>query len=71
MLKNISKKIVKIYLFSGYPRSMRDTKEYLETVGRLDGVILLNWTEKTLQTQVDAQRAMRAKARLVSRHLTS
>ena len=33
---------------------MRDTKEYLETVGRLDGVILLNWTEKTLQTQVDA-----------------
>ena len=33
---------------------MRDTKEYFETVGRLDGVILLNWTEKTLQTQVDA-----------------
>ncbi|XP_023340810.1 adenylate kinase isoenzyme 5 [Eurytemora carolleeae] len=41
------------FLVSGYPRSMRDTKEYLETVGRLDGVILLNWTEKTLQTQIE------------------
>ena len=28
--------------------------EYLETVGKLDGVILLNWKERTLSTQVAA-----------------
>jgi hypothetical protein len=29
-----------------------DTVEYLNQVGRLDGVILLNWSEDTLIKQV-------------------
>ena len=33
---------------------MRDTGEYLESVGRVDGVMLLNWKEKTLERQVSA-----------------
>ena len=38
----------------GFPRNMRDTGEYLESVGRVDGVMLLNWKEKTLERQVSA-----------------
>jgi hypothetical protein len=38
--------------FLGFPRNMADTGEYLEQVGRLDGVILLNWTEDKLIKQV-------------------
>ena len=33
---------------------MMDTGEYLEQVGRLDGVILLNWSEEKLIKQVQA-----------------
>ena len=36
----------------GFPRNMVDTVEYLNQVGRLDGVILLNWSEDTLIKQV-------------------
>ena len=39
-------------LDTGYPRNMRDTGEYLESVGRLDGVIHINWQEDTLAKQV-------------------
>jgi hypothetical protein len=31
---------------------MVDAGEYLEQVGRLDGVVLLNWSEDTLIKQV-------------------
>ena len=43
----------------GYPRNMRDTGEYLESVGRLDGVILLNWKEKTLERQAGLHREVK------------
>ena len=33
---------------AGYPRNMEDTVDYLARVGRLDGVILLNWPIDTL-----------------------
>ena len=33
----------------GYPTSMRDTSEFLELVGRVDGVILINWHLYTLE----------------------
>ena len=36
----------------GYPRSMRDTSEYLELIGRLDAVILINWHLYTLERQI-------------------
>ena len=39
---------------TGFPRNMMDTGEYLEQVGRLDGVILLNWSEEKLIKQVQA-----------------
>ena len=32
---------------------MRDTSEYLELVGRVDGVILLNWHLNTLERQIE------------------
>jgi hypothetical protein len=39
----------------GFPRNMVDTVEYLNQVGRLDGVILLNWSEDTLIKQVQIE----------------
>lgn len=41
------------FVISGYPRNMRDTSEYLELVGRVDGVILLNWHLNTLERQIE------------------
>ena len=41
-----------IYFLPGYPRSMRDTSEYLELIGRLDAVILINWHLYTLERQI-------------------
>ena len=32
---------------------MRDVSEYLELIGKVDGVILLNWREETLQRQIE------------------
>ena len=36
-------------VISGYPTSMRDTSEFLDLVGRVDGVILINWHLYTLE----------------------
>lgn len=44
--------VYNIYLLPGYPRSMRDTSEYLELIGRLDAVILINWHLYTLERQI-------------------
>ncbi len=44
---------VKALLVSGYPRSLKDATLYLETVGRADGVILLNWTQSRLERQIE------------------
>lgn len=41
------------FLVSGYPRNMRDTSEYLELLGKIDGVILLNWHLQTLERQIE------------------
>ena len=49
---NLKSFIYIIWSHLGYPRNMRDTGEYLESVGRLDGVIYLNWKEETLAKQV-------------------
>ena len=32
---------------------MRDTSEYLELLGKIDGVILLNWHLQTLERQIE------------------
>ena len=40
------------FIISGYPRSMRDTSEYLELFGRVDAVILINWHLYTLERQI-------------------
>ena len=39
-------------MMAGYPRSMRDTSEYLELVGRVDAVVLINWHLYTLERQI-------------------
>ena len=41
------------YVVSGYPRNMRDVADYLEKIGRLDGVILLDWLDITLERQIE------------------
>ncbi len=41
------------FLISGYPRHMGDVQDYLEHIGRVDGVILLNWHEGALSTQIE------------------
>ena len=40
-------------IISGYPRSSSDLWHYLEHVGRIDGVILLNWHEEAVQAQIE------------------
>merc|ERR1719411_1713601 len=40
------------FVITGYPTSMRDTSEFLELVGRVDGVILINWHLYTLERQI-------------------
>lgn len=40
------------FVVSGYPTSMRDTSEFLDLVGRVDGVILINWHLYTLERQI-------------------
>ena len=40
------------FIISGYPRSMRDTSEYLELFGRVDAVVLINWHLYTLERQI-------------------
>ena len=44
-----SKPQAKGFVISGYPTSMRDTSHFLELVGRVDGVILINWHLYTLE----------------------
>lgn len=39
-------------VYSGYPRSMRDTSEYLELFGHIDAVVLINWHLYTLERQI-------------------
>ena len=40
-------------IISGYPRSSADLWHYLDHIGRVDGVILLNWREENVQAQID------------------
>lgn len=40
------------FIVSGYPRSMRDTSEYLELFGHIDAVVLINWHLYTLERQI-------------------
>ncbi|QQP56320.1 Adenylate kinase isoenzyme 5like, partial [Caligus rogercresseyi] len=40
------------YLISGYPRNMNDLGLYLERIGRVDGVVFINWHEVSLQHQI-------------------
>ncbi|XP_040574903.1 adenylate kinase isoenzyme 5 [Lepeophtheirus salmonis] len=42
----------KCYLISGYPRNMNDLGFYLEKIGRVDGVIFINWHESSLENQI-------------------
>lgn len=44
---------MKGFIISGYPRNMRDVADYLERVGRCDGVILINWQDDTLSQQIE------------------
>ncbi len=48
-----AKKDVYGYLVSGYPRHLRDVAVYSEKIGRIDGVILLNWTLVSLERQIE------------------
>jgi adenylate kinase len=41
------------YIISGFPRNMADLHLYLEHIGRVDGVILLNWHEAALSSQIE------------------
>ena len=41
------------FIISGFPRDSIDLTTYLERVGRVDGVILLNWHESAILTQID------------------
>ncbi|KAL0274363.1 UNVERIFIED_CONTAM: hypothetical protein PYX00_006810 [Menopon gallinae] len=43
----------KTYLVSGYPRSMRDVVEYAEKIQVVNGVILVAWSQKVLERQID------------------
>ncbi|XP_020716407.1 adenylate kinase isoenzyme 5 [Ceratitis capitata] len=43
----------KVYLISGFPRSMRDVVEYSEKIQVVNGVILISWRKSILQKQID------------------
>ncbi|XP_066582950.1 adenylate kinase isoenzyme 5 isoform X2 [Prorops nasuta] len=43
----------KVFLVSGYPRSMRDVVEYAEKIKIVNGVILVSWRQEVLERQID------------------
>ncbi|CAB3371923.1 Hypothetical predicted protein [Cloeon dipterum] len=43
----------KVYLVSGFPRSMRDMAEYTDKIQVLNGAVLLSWRQKVLARQVE------------------
>ncbi|KAF4519864.1 hypothetical protein B566_EDAN005202 [Ephemera danica] len=43
----------KVYLISGFPRSMRDMAEYSDKIQVLSGAVLLSWRQKVLTRQVE------------------
>ncbi|XP_059471131.1 adenylate kinase isoenzyme 5 [Neocloeon triangulifer] len=43
----------KVYLVSGFPRSMRDMAEYSDKIQVLNGAVLLSWRQKVLARQVE------------------
>ena len=40
-------------IISGYPRTSGELWHFLNHVGRVDGVILLNWHEENMQAQIE------------------
>ena len=41
------------FIISGFPRDTSDLQIYLERLGRIDGVILLNWHESAILAQIN------------------
>nr|CAH0102549.1 unnamed protein product [Daphnia galeata] len=45
-------KEIGVMIVTGYPRNMRDVVEYMARVQRVDGVILLDWSDRSLERQI-------------------